>query len=45
MVGSEEFARMWADYRLFEHSDGVKRFYNETVGEMKINYETLRTAR
>jgi transcriptional regulator with XRE-family HTH domain len=40
-VSSSDFARFWADYRLFEHSHGVKHFYNETVGEMKINYETL----
>lgn len=40
-VSSPDFARYWADYRLFEHSHGVKHFYNETVGEMKINYETL----
>jgi hypothetical protein len=40
-VASPEFARFWADYRLFEHNHGVKHFYNEVVGEMKINYETL----
>jgi hypothetical protein len=40
-VASPEFARYWADYRLFEHTPGVKRFYNEAVGEMTINYETL----
>lgn len=40
-VASPEFARFWADYRLFEHNHGVKHFYNETVGEMRINYETL----
>ena len=40
-VASPDFARFWADYRLFEHRHGIKHFYNETVGEMKINYETL----
>ncbi|MFB2597575.1 hypothetical protein ACEXQE_07275 [Herbiconiux sp. P17] len=40
-VATPEFARSWADYRLFEHTHGVKRFYNEAVGEMTINYETL----
>lgn len=40
-VESPEFARMWADYRLFEHTYGVKLFFNETVGELKLNYETL----
>jgi transcriptional regulator with XRE-family HTH domain len=38
---SADFARHWADYRLYEHSHGVKRFFNETVGELKVNYETL----
>lgn len=40
-VASPEFARFWSDYRLFEHTHGVKRFFNETVGELKLNYETL----
>ena len=40
-VASPEFARYWTDYRLFEHTYGVKHFFNESVGEMKINYETL----
>ncbi|GAB3250046.1 helix-turn-helix transcriptional regulator [Kineosporia babensis] len=36
-----DFARHWADYRIFEHTHGVKRFFNETVGELKVNFETL----
>ena len=40
-VASPEFARFWSDYRLFEHTHGVKRFFNETVGELRLNYETL----
>ena len=40
-VASREFAGFWADYRLFEHTYGVKHFYNETVGELTVNYETL----
>jgi transcriptional regulator with XRE-family HTH domain len=40
-VASAEFARFWADYRLFEHTHGVKHFYNDVVGEMRVNYETL----
>ena len=40
-VASPEFARSWADYRLFEHTHGVKRFLHEAVGEMRVNYETL----
>ena len=40
-LASPEFARFWADYRLFEHTHGVKHFFNEAVGELRINYETL----
>lgn len=40
-VASDDFAHYWADYRLFEHSHGVKIFYNERVGELKLNYEAL----
>ncbi len=39
---SEEFARMWADYRLSEHQHGVKRFFHEAVGDMRLNWQTLR---
>ncbi|GLY52777.1 helix-turn-helix transcriptional regulator [Lentzea sp. NBRC 102530] len=38
---SEEFASMWADYRLSEHQHGVKRFFHEAVGDMKLNWQTL----
>ncbi|MFD9741700.1 helix-turn-helix transcriptional regulator [Umezawaea sp. NPDC059074] len=40
-AASEEFARYWADYRVFRHTHGSKRFYHEAVGVMAINYETL----
>ncbi|MGW3247738.1 helix-turn-helix transcriptional regulator [Streptomyces sp. NPDC001070] len=40
-VASPDFARFWAEYRLYEHSYGVKRFFNETVGEMTLHYETM----
>jgi transcriptional regulator with XRE-family HTH domain len=40
-VASPEFARFWADYRLFEHTHGTKRIFHEAVGEMKLNYEAL----
>ncbi|MEU8377690.1 helix-turn-helix transcriptional regulator [Streptosporangium sp. NPDC048865] len=39
---SEEFASMWADYRISEHQHGVKRFFHEAVGDMRLNYQTLR---
>jgi transcriptional regulator with XRE-family HTH domain len=40
-AASEEFARFWADYRLFEHTHGVKLFFNEAVGDLRLNYEAL----
>ncbi|MFI8528620.1 hypothetical protein ACIGB8_29475 [Promicromonospora sukumoe] len=40
-VASEEFARYWADYRLFKHAHGTKRIFHPTVGVMSLNYETL----
>jgi transcriptional regulator with XRE-family HTH domain len=38
---STEFARMWGDYRLFQHGHGKKRFFHDAVGTMTLNYETL----
>ncbi len=32
---------MWADYRLSEHQHGVKRFFHEAVGDMRLNWQTL----
>ena len=40
-AASDDFARYWADYRIFEHTHGVKLFYNEEVGELRLNYEAL----
>ena len=40
-LASEDFARYWADYRLFKHTHGKKRIFHPTVGEMTLNYETL----
>ncbi|MFI8525772.1 helix-turn-helix transcriptional regulator [Promicromonospora sukumoe] len=40
-AASEEFARYWADYELFEHTHGVKLFFNEAVGDLRLNYEAL----
>jgi transcriptional regulator with XRE-family HTH domain len=40
-VKSPEFARFWAEYRLFEHRYGRKRFHHDLVGDMTLNYETL----
>jgi len=38
---SSDFARFWADYRLYEHSHGRKQFFHEPIGVMTLNYETL----
>jgi len=38
---SPEFARYWADYQVFEHTHGTKRFHHDAVGLMTINYESL----
>ncbi|TGN75688.1 XRE family transcriptional regulator [Streptomyces bauhiniae] len=43
-VASGEFARYWADYRLFEHGHGRKRIFHPAVGVMTLNYETLHIA-
>ena len=40
-VASDDFARYWADYRLFKHTHGTKRIHHPTVGVMTLNYETL----
>ncbi|GAA2519195.1 hypothetical protein Ahu01nite_093120 [Winogradskya humida] len=38
---SPEFARLWSGYELSEHTHGVKRFFHESAGEMRISYETM----
>ena len=38
---SDEFARCWADYRVFQHTHGPKRYRHDKVGIMTLNYETL----
>jgi transcriptional regulator with XRE-family HTH domain len=38
---STDFARFWADYQLYRHGHGKKRFFHEAVGTMTLNYETL----
>ncbi|MBM9503024.1 helix-turn-helix transcriptional regulator [Actinacidiphila acididurans] len=40
-VASPEFAARWADYRLFQHSHGSKRFFHETVGILELRYESF----
>jgi transcriptional regulator with XRE-family HTH domain len=40
-IASPEFAGYWSEYRLYEHSHGTKQFFNETVGELALRYETL----
>ncbi|TCN39715.1 helix-turn-helix protein [Kribbella orskensis] len=38
---SDEFARFWADYKVFKHTHGTKTFHHEAVGDLRINYESL----
>ncbi|TKK87809.1 helix-turn-helix domain-containing protein [Herbidospora galbida] len=38
---SPEFARFWADYEVFQHTHGTKRFHHDAVGTMTLNYESL----
>jgi transcriptional regulator with XRE-family HTH domain len=40
-VASPDFARHWADYRLHQHTHGVKRFAHELVGELRLHYQAL----
>ncbi|MBF0815557.1 hypothetical protein IR155_03935 [Microbacterium paludicola] len=40
-VASEDFARLWAGYRLYKHGHGAKRIHHESVGIMTLNFETL----
>ncbi|MFG2276098.1 helix-turn-helix transcriptional regulator [Streptomyces chartreusis] len=40
-VASEEFARFWADYRLYKHGHGTKDIYHESVGTITVNFETF----
>ena len=39
---SPDFATMWATHRLSEHQHGVKRFFHEAVGDLRLNWQTLR---
>jgi transcriptional regulator with XRE-family HTH domain len=41
ITASTEFRSYWDDYRLYEHSFGVKRIFNDRVGELTLCYETL----
>lgn len=36
-----EFARLWADRSLFQHTHGPKRFQHDAVGTFTLNYETM----
>lgn len=38
---STEFADYWADYRVYQHTYGPKRFHHDAVGDFTLNYETL----
>ena len=38
---SPEFARLWSDQTLFQHTHGPKRFQHASIGTVTVNYETL----
>ncbi|MFF3000869.1 helix-turn-helix domain-containing protein [Streptomyces sp. NPDC057950] len=38
---SDDFSRVWAEYEVFQHTHGRKRFHHEAVGIMTVNYESL----
>ncbi|MFD8422710.1 helix-turn-helix domain-containing protein [Streptomyces sp. NPDC059466] len=38
---SDAFSRAWAEYGVFQHTHGRKRFHHEAVGIMTVNYESL----
>lgn len=38
---SDQFAKFWADHRVFQHTYGPKRFHHPAVGTMTLNYETM----
>ena len=40
-VASPDFARMWADYRLYKHRHGKKQIFHPEVGTILVNFETL----
>jgi transcriptional regulator with XRE-family HTH domain len=41
LLAAPEFARYWAEYRLYLHPRGTRRFFHEAVGEFTLHYETL----
>lgn len=38
---SDQFAKFWADHRVFRHTHGPKRFHHPAGGTMTLNYETM----
>ncbi|MFD6895219.1 helix-turn-helix transcriptional regulator [Rhodococcus sp. NPDC060086] len=38
---SDEFRTWWADHRVVERRDGIKRFEHPLVGRIDVNYEAL----
>ncbi|MER5912508.1 helix-turn-helix transcriptional regulator [Streptomyces sp. NPDC001982] len=43
-VKSADFRRLWATHDVKEKSYGVKRLHHPLVGELSLNYETLKVA-
>lgn len=40
-VASPEFARYWAEYRLFKYKNGRKVFFHDAVGALDLSYDTF----
>ena len=40
-MNSEEFRTWWADHRVVERRDGIKRFNHPDVGYLEVSYEAL----
>lgn len=40
-MNSEEFRMWWADHRVVERRDGLKRLNHPTLGYLEVNYEAL----
>ncbi|MDQ0992727.1 helix-turn-helix domain-containing protein [Streptomyces sp. V3I7] len=43
-VKSPDFRRLWATHDVKEKSHGIKRLHHPLVGELSLNFESLRTA-
>ena len=40
-AASPDFARSWADHRVFRHTHGRKTIHHELVGDLHLHYQSL----